>query len=96
MRCDRRNRQRKAAIHARLGNSPPTRAQWAVQNAAGGRALKGFTNDVARRRAWHTFEMRRRYRSVFENYIEALVTSGRVEVEINGRRLGGAVRRQQV
>ena len=66
------------------------RVQYAILHAAGGPALGGFTDKAARRQSWHEFKMKRRYRKSFERRLEALIAAGRIDLEIDGRRLGQA------
>jgi hypothetical protein len=59
--------------------------QWPMLRAAGGRCLKGFKNEAARRGAWHRFSVRRTLLRRFLLDIEHLVAQGRVVVEVDGR-----------
>ncbi|MDB5518645.1 MAG: hypothetical protein JWQ17_5403 [Tardiphaga sp.] len=68
--------------------------QWAIQNAASFRALKGFTDEsVARGRA-HRFSVgRTRLVRRFVAEIADLIAAGRVIVEIDGTLVRALVRR---
>ena len=63
-------------------------AQEAVQNAAGFPGLRRFTNEVAYRRRWHRFPIkRRRLARRFMIQIEPLVREGLVAVRLDGERV---------
>ena len=59
--------------------------QWPLMRAAGGRCLKGFTNEAARRGDWHEIKVRDELLRRFLLDIEELVSRGRVQVEVDGR-----------
>lgn len=61
-------------------------AQFAVQRAAGLRALKGFTDWLARHHLRHAFKIRRRrLLDRFLRDVAELVADGRVEVFVDGQ-----------
>lgn len=68
--------------------------QWAIQNAASFRALKGFTDaSVARGRAHRFSVSRTRLVRRFLAEISELIAAGRVIVEIDGNVVRALVRR---
>jgi hypothetical protein len=69
-------------------------AQWAIQNAASFRALKGFTDaSVARGRVHHFSVRRTRLARRFVAEISELISTGRVIVEIDGNQVRTLTRR---
>lgn len=61
-------------------------AQFAVQRAAGFRALKGFTDWLARQHVRHAFKIRtKRLLDRFLRDVAELVADGRVEILVDGR-----------
>jgi hypothetical protein len=59
--------------------------QWAIQNAASFRALKGFSDASVAQKRSHRFSVRRtRLVRRFINEISELVAVGRVIVEVDG------------
>jgi hypothetical protein len=60
-------------------------SQFAIQRAGSFLSLRGFTDAAARRQRWHTFGIgRTRLLRRFLNDIGALVSEGRVLVEVDG------------
>ncbi|HZF43010.1 MAG TPA: hypothetical protein VEZ48_06340 [Sphingomonadaceae bacterium] len=64
------------------------RLQYAMQRAAGFGCLDGFNDEVARRRAWHEFEIKKTWLlRRFLRDIAQLVAERRVQVEIDDVRV---------
>jgi hypothetical protein len=75
-----------------LDSNAPEEARWhlqlAIQNAASFRALKGFTDALARSGGWHSFQIKKAFRvRRFIRQIDRLILEGRVIVKIDGARV---------
>jgi hypothetical protein len=62
--------------------------QYAIQNAASFRALKGFNDQLARSGGWHTFHVAKTFRvRRFIRQINRLIVEGRAVIQIDGARV---------
>jgi hypothetical protein len=84
---------RKHSVRVRVTDAKrPEEARWcaqhAVQRAASFFALDGFNDDAARNQIWHSFEVSRTFLiRRFLRDVEWLVTTGRIDVKVDGARV---------